>query len=169
MIATSAPSTFPGWLVEIATVAPVFTLLIAAAAIVPAWVAIFRNAASNRQAHWWSEAQWAMSACFSVNPDEQKAGLRMLGILATASWLGEHELEVLDAAYGRPLREITSARPPAVEGVLAEEIAPPQEATRPLFTETQHEVHLEAARLKVALDGRLQRKTPQWIMDLANS
>lgn len=160
MIATSAPSTFPDWLVEIATVAPVFTLLIAAAAIVPAWVAIFRNAASNRQAHWWSEAQWAMSACFSVNPDEQKAGLRMLGILATASWLGEHELEVLDAAYGRPLREISSAHSIAVEGV-----SPAQ----PLFTEAQREVQIEAAILKVALDGRLQRKTPQWVIDLANS
>ncbi len=93
----------------------------------------------------------------------------MLGILATATWLGEHEMEVLNAAYGRPLREIGAAHPRDGKGVLAEEIAPPQDATQPPFTEGQREVHVEAAKLKIVLDGRLKRKTPTWIMDLANS
>lgn len=46
-------------------------------------------------------------------------------------------------------------------------IAPGLQQTDPATSQAQHDVQLAAAKLKVTLDGRLQRETPPWISKLA--
>lgn len=111
---TPVPATavvpIPDWLLFVVDIAPVITLLVAVAAIIPAWVAIYRNGKSNRQGRWWSEAQWALDASFGQDLERKKAGIRLLKILATEKWLGEHELRVLDAAWLRPIEAASGGR-----------------------------------------------------------
>ncbi len=109
-IPATAATPFPSWLLDVVDIAPVITLLVAIAAIIPAWVAISRNGKSNRQGRWWSEAQWALDASFGKDLVRKQAGIRMLKILATEKWLGEHELRVLDAAWLRPIEEASEGR-----------------------------------------------------------
>lgn len=109
-VPAASATSLPGWLLNIVDIAPLITLLVAIAAIIPAWVAISRNGKSNRQGRWWSETQWALDASFGQDVERKKAGIRMLKILATEKWLGEHELQVLDAAWLRPIEAASGGR-----------------------------------------------------------
>lgn len=168
------------WIVGIQDVAPVVTLFIAAIAIIPAWVAIVKTAKSNRQGRWWSEVQWALDAAFSENPVKQKAGIRTIFILSREKWLGQHELQVLDSAWEQSLvqsatgglRGRTSGPTPErrllAEGTPGEEASPEAERNATdtdavSASEADGEVQVEAAKLRVALDARMERETPTWI------
>lgn len=168
------------WIVGIQDVAPVLTLFIAAIAIIPAWVAIVKTTKSNRQGRWWSEVQWALDAAFSDNPVKQKAGIRTIFILSREKWLGQHELQVLDSAWEQSLVQSatgglrgktsspTRERRILPDWLQGEEAAPEGglEATEdgPVAgSAADGEVQVEAAKLRVALDDRMERETPAWI------
>lgn len=174
----AAPST--GFIGGIRDAASVLTLLIAAVAIIPAWVTIVKTARSSKQGRWWSEVQWALDAVFSDNSVKQKAGIRTILILSREPWLGQHELEVLDAAWEQSLVQSAtgglrgdSAGPSQERGSFHEGILGPDAAPdgEPDVTETDSaasreakgKVQIEAAKLKVALDTRLARETPTWV------
>ncbi|MDO5752087.1 hypothetical protein [Arthrobacter sp.] len=174
----AAPST--GFLGGIQDAAPALTLLIAAIAIIPAWITIVKSARSSKQGRWWSEVQWALDAVFSENTVKQKAGIRTILILSREKWLGQHELEVLDAAWEQSLVQSATGglrgeapslgqeREPFPEGIRGpdadangEPDAP--EADSAASREAKGKVQIEAAKLKVALDARLARETPTWV------
>ena len=167
-LVTASPA---DWMGGVQDVAQVLTLFIAAVAIIPAWVAIVKTTKSNRQGRWWNEVQWALDAAFSENAVKQKAGIRMIFILSREKWLGKHELQVLDSAWEQSLTQAAAVglrgKAPgsteegfsAPEGLRGAESAPGSAAPG--------EVQVEAAKLRVALDARMERETPAWIKDKA--
>ena len=150
---------WPGWWEWLAAVAPVIASTMVAVGIVPAGITIRSGYTTARLSRWWGQAQWALDASFSPIPEKQKAGLRLLRVLAAQKWLGAGELRVLEAAVERPLAD-------AARAIAARAIAAPT-AAAPSIVEPPHEVAVEAAWLKVSLDLRLNQVTPAWIKEMA--
>ena len=167
-------TTLPAWLAVLQELAPVLAFVIAALAIIPAWVAIAKNAKSNRQGHWWREVQWALDSAFSDNPAKQKAGIQVIDILSNEAWLGRHELLVLDSAWeqlleqpGKPSDGTEPLRHKELTGPSSKAYPPDVRAAQAASNETRGTVQAEAAKLKLTLDERLRRETPDWVKALA--
>ena len=89
--------------------------------------------------------------------DRREAGLAMIRVLSEPKWLTKEEILLLDAAWREVLAE--GADQPQPRSARASEDVSSARPERP--------VKREAARLRVALDRRLSRSTPDWGKALA--
>lgn len=105
---------------------------------------------ADQKAQWWERVQWALDASFSGDTNRKAAGIAMVRVLSEPEWLTAEELLLLDAAWREGLEPI------AARGARIQSNAEDQR------------VRVEAARLRVALDQRLGRSTPQSIEQLAH-
>lgn len=106
---------------------------------------------TDQKAQWWERVQWALDAAFSGDQNRKAAGIAMVRVLSEPEWLTAEELLLLDAAWREGL-EPAESQP---RGVRATEDS------------SERRVKAEAARLRVALDRRLHRATPEWVLTVA--
>ena len=107
-----------------------------------------QRALADQKAQWWERAQWALDAAFSTDLNRKAAGIAMVRVLSEPEWLTAEELLLLDAAWR--------------EGLEPGETTPQSRGVRVEKSEAERVRH-EAARLRVALDRRLSRTTPEWV------
>jgi hypothetical protein len=114
-----------------------------------------QRALADQKAQWWERVQWALDAAFSGDLNRKAAGIAMVRVLSEPEWLTAEELLLLDAAWREGLEpEGTSQQSRGVRAEVGEEA---------------ERVRVEAARLRVALDRRLERATPGWVGELAGN
>ena len=121
-----------------------------------AWQTLRQKAIADDRAEWWKRTQWALDSALDEDEDTRALGLAALEVLASSELARNEELELLDIAWK------------SVNG-LEERLAPqhiPARASSPA-TAPQHRVQVAAARLRVTLDRRLGRPTPDQTRALA--
>ncbi len=111
-----------------------------------------QRALADRKSQWWERVQWALDAAFSGDLNRKAAGIAMVRVLSEPEWLTAEELLLLDAAWREGLEPEEPAQPRGVRG----EVNP-----------SERRVTVEAARLRVVLDRRLERATPEWVSAVA--
>lgn len=159
----------PEWWEVISALAPVAILLAAVITGVIGWktlghsqralaqeieddrLNLAQKALADQKNQWWERVQWALDAAFSNDPHRQAAGIAMIRVLSEPEWLTAEEILLLDAAW----RDELEGEPAQPRGARSEESA------------AEERVRAEAARLRVALDRRLGRPTPDWVKALA--
>lgn len=113
-----------------------------------------QKALADQKNQWWERVQWALDSAFSGDSNRKAAGIAMVRVLSEPEWLTKEEILLLDAAW----RE-----------VLDSEDSPSQSrGVRHQGSALERRVTVEAARLRVVLDRRLGRTTPEWVSVLAN-
>ncbi|MCU1552586.1 MAG: hypothetical protein JWM13_72 [Arthrobacter sp.] len=114
--------------------------------------ALQQKSDADDRAEWWKRTQWALDHALGEDQGSKALGLAALAVLAQSGLARDEELELLDIAWqsvdeaGRDLRNLPSARPATGAGGSA--------AAR------NRRLEAAAARLRVVLDGRLERVTP---------
>jgi hypothetical protein len=144
------------WWQIVAALAPVAVLIAAAVGAFMAWQTLRQKAIADDRAEWWKRTQWALDSALDEDEDTRALGLAALEVLASSELARNEELELLDIAWK------------SVNG-FEEPLAPqhiPARASRPA-TASQHRVQVAAARLRVTLDRRLGRPTPDQTRALA--
>jgi hypothetical protein len=144
------------WWQIVAALAPVAVLIAAAVGAFMAWQTLRQKAIADDRAEWWKRTQWALDSALDEDEDPRALGLAALEVLASSELARNEELELLDIAWK------------SVNG-LEERLAPqhiPARASSPA-TASQHRVQVAAARLRVTLDRRLGRPTPDQTRALA--
>lgn len=111
-----------------------------------------QRALADRKSQWWERVQWALDAAFSDDNVRKAAGIAMIRVLSQPQWLTAEELLLLDAAWRDELEPEEPAQSRGVRG----EVNP-----------SERRVTVEAARLRVSLDRRLNRTSPEWVSVLA--
>lgn len=110
-----------------------------------------QKALADQKNQWWERVQWALDSAFSGDGNRKAAGMAMIRVLSEPEWLTKEEILLLDAAW----REVLDSEDGQSRGV------------RNQRTASERRVTMEAARLRVALDRRLDRPTPDWVNTLA--
>jgi hypothetical protein len=114
-----------------------------------------QRALADQKAQWWERVQWALDAAFSGGPNRKAAGIAMVRVLSEPEWLTAEELLLLDAAWR--------------EGLEPEGASPDSRGVRAQSSADEKRVQREAARLRVSLDQRLGRTSPDWVHALAEA
>ncbi len=144
------------WWQIVAALAPVAVLVAAAVGAFMAWQTLRQRAIADDRAEWWKRTQWALDNALDQDEDTRALGLAALEVLAGSELARNEELELLDIAWN----SVTGyEEPPAAQHV-------PVKVSSPATT-SQHRVQVAAARLRVTLDRRLGRPTPDQTSALA--
>lgn len=104
-----------------------------------------QKALADQKNQWWERVQWALDSAFFGDGNRKAAGIAMIRVLSEPEWLTKEELLLLDAAWR--------------EGLEAAE----NRGVRIQNNAEEDRVRVEAARLRIALDRRLDRPTPDWV------
>ena len=121
-----------------------------------AWQTLRQRAIADDRAEWWKRTQWALDSALDRDEDTKALGLAALEVLARSELARNEELELLDIAW----KSVNGhEEPPALQHV-------PVKVSSPA-TASQHRVQVAAARLRVTLDRRLGRPTPDQTKALA--
>lgn len=107
---------------------------------------------SDDRSEWWRRAQWALDRALDDQPSTKALGLVTLEVLAHSTLAHAEELKLFDAAWAS--------------------VNDPDDGERTILgskdmTLQERRVHVAAARLRVTLDGRLGRITPDEVKALA--
>ncbi len=141
------------WWQIVAALAPVAVLVAAAVGAFMAWQTLRQRAIADDRAEWWKRTQWALDNALDQDDDTRALGLAALEVLAGSELARNEELELLDIAW-KSVNHV-----PAPQHV-------PVKVSRPADA-SQHRVQVAAARLRVTLDRRLGRPTPDQTNALA--
>ncbi|CAI3800414.1 hypothetical protein [Pseudarthrobacter sp. MM222] len=112
--------------------------------------ALLQKSDADDRSEWWKRTQWALDHALRDDQHSKSLGLATLAVLAQSGLARDEELELLDLAWqsvedaGRNRAYAPSARPASGAGEQA----------------ADRRLQVAAARLRVALDGRLGRGTP---------
>ncbi|MFE4227564.1 hypothetical protein ACFRJ8_06740 [Arthrobacter sp. NPDC056886] len=137
------------WWQIVAALAPVAVLIAAAVGAFMAWQTLRQRAIADDRAEWWKRTQWALDSALDRDEDTRALGLAALEVLASSELARDEELELLDIAW----KSVTGHEEhPAAQHI-------PVNASSPA-TASQQRVQVAAARLRVTLDRRLGRPTP---------
>ena len=121
-----------------------------------AWQTLRQKAIADDRAEWWKRTQWALGSALDQDEDTQALGLATLGVLARSELARNEELELLDIAW-KSVNGYEEAPAP---------LRVPAKVSGPASA-SQHRVQVAAARLRVTLDRRLGRPTPDQTRALA--
>ncbi|QYF91583.1 hypothetical protein [Arthrobacter sp. PAMC25284] len=139
---------------------PLAVLVAAAIGAYMAWRTVQQKAVADNRAEWWKRTQWALDQALGPNANGRALGLATLAVLARSPLAAPDELELLDIAW----KSVT----PEAGGTTAGTQAPRQVlGAGGHQAAEERRVQAAAARLRVALDGRLGRATPPAIQALA--
>ena len=144
------------WWQIVAALAPVAVLVAAAVGAFMAWQTLRQKAIADDRAEWWKRTQWALDNALDQDEDTRALGLAALEVLAGSELARNEEIELLDIAW-KSVNGYEEAPAP---------LRAPAKVSGPA-TASQHRVQVAAARLRVTLDRRLGRPTPDQTKTLA--
>jgi hypothetical protein len=124
-------------------------LVAAAVGAFMAWQTLRQKAIADDRAEWWKRTQWALDNALDQDEDTRALGLAALEVLAGSELARNEEIELLDIAW----KSVTGPEEPPAAQHLPVKVSSPA-------TASQHRVQVAAARLRVTLDRRLGRRTP---------
>lgn len=161
------------WWEIVAALGPLAVLLAAVAAAVVGLLTLRQKAQSDAfalaqksdadsRSEWWRRTQWAMDRALAGEDDVKALGLAALSVLSQSELAREEELRLLDVAWKSVIEpdedvQVLPARPNTDTG----------DRTSASTVASDRRVQGAAARLRLALDRRLGRQTPDSIKDLA--
>lgn len=138
---------------------PLAVLVAAFIGALMAWRTVQQKAVADNRAEWWKRTQWALDQALRPDPTTKTLGLATLAVLARSPLAAPDELELLDIAWKSVM--------PEPGGAAGSEAARQAFGPRGGQDEAERRVQTAAARLRVALDGRLGRPTPPATQALA--
>ena len=107
---------------------------------------------SDERSEWWTRAQWALDRALDDHPPTKALGLATLNVLGRSTLARTEELKLFDITWASVSSQGgRQATPRAIT-----EMAP-----------QERRVQVVSARLRVTLDGRLGRVTPDEVKALA--
>ena len=116
-------------------------------------LALAQKRRADDRSEWWRRTQWALDRALDVRPSTKALGLATLEVLAHSTLAHAEDLKLYDVAWA------SVTNPGKGEAGLTEsQDMNPQERL----------VQVSAARLRLTLDGRLGRETPDEVKALAN-
>jgi hypothetical protein len=123
--------------------------------------ALAQKSDADSRSEWWRRTQWAMDRALAGEDDVKALGLAALSVLSQSELAREEELRLLDVAWKSVIEtdedvQVLPARPNAAT-----------DRTSASTVASDQRVQGAAARLRVALDRRLGRRTPDSTKDLA--
>lgn len=140
------------WWEVLGALGPLAILLGAIVAAVIGGFTLRQRAQADNRSEWWRRAQWALDRALDDHPSTKALGLSTLEVLAHSTLAHTDELELFDAAWA------------ALNG-------PDDGETRLLeskgMTPQERRVQIAAAKLRLTLDDRLGRVTPDEVKALA--
>lgn len=145
--ATPAP-----WWEVLGALGPLAILLGAIVAAVIGGFTFRQRALADDRSEWWRRAQWALDRALDDHPSTKALGLATLEVLAHSTLAHADELKLFDAAWAS--------------------LNAPDDGERTMLGSKdmalpERRVQVAAARLRVTLDDRLGRVTPEEVKALA--
>lgn len=124
--------------------------------------ALAQKSEADSRSEWWRRTQWAMDRALDAEDDVKALGLAALSVLSESELAREEELRLLDVAW----RSVTESDE-LIGASRSRRKAASAAETGAAVAAAEHRVQAAAAKLRVILDRRLGRPTPQSVMDLA--
>lgn len=151
--------------------------------------ALAQKRRADDRSEWWRRTQWALDRAVDATPATKALGLAALEVLARSELAHQEELELFDIAW----KSVTDTTAVAAGGPLQDRPSAPPRLTwdtdaghgdpgsgnaghTPRHSSAAHTIQqsgqqrliaIAASRLRVTLDGRLERPTPSSIQALA--
>lgn len=161
------------WWEIVAALGPLAILLAAVAAAVVGLLtlrqkaqadafALAQKSDADSRSEWWRRTQWAMDRALDADDEVKALGLAALSVLSQSELAREEELRLLDVAWISVTEsdELTGDSPSTRKAASAAK-------TSAAVAAAGNRVQAAAAKLRVVLDRRLGRPTPQSVIDLA--
>lgn len=140
------------WWEVLGALGPLAILLGAIVAAVVGGFTLRQRAQADDRSEWWNRAQWALDRALDDHPSTKVLGLATLEVLAHSTLAHTGELELFDAAWA------------SLNGPDDGEARSLDSRT---MTPAERRVQVAAAKLRLTLDGRLGRVTPDEVKALA--